>query len=387
MRDEAPTRQSLRVPDDALMPQPGSGRLGPVGTSQSAMGKLTYRVLASPFHDGSEPEPADLLYAYALAFRWGAGNANGVFDPNVAAATERLRQGLKGVRIVRVEENTLTLADLTFTSRSPIVEVYLDDLPADGEARGVIAPPWSTLPWHVLALMETAVERGIGAFSQQEAQRRGVPWLDLVRDPEQRTKLIALVKEFAASGYRPAALEGLVSADDARARWQKLEKFAEASNHLLVTNGPYRLTSAAPDAFVLEVIREFSYPIGIGTFDSYAYPPRALITATERAGDRIVVAADVEVAVKQQRNRRTDRKPLKRDATREIYPIRPVGRYVIVGGEGKVAAAGDARWEADGRFAVSLAALPPGPYDFFAAVFLDGNTLDPSIGRIRFRKD
>ena len=45
----------------------------------------------------------------------------------------------------------------------------------------VVAPPWSTLPWHVLALMEEAVTRGWAAFSQAEATRRGVPWLDLVR--------------------------------------------------------------------------------------------------------------------------------------------------------------------------------------------------------------
>ena len=44
-----------------------------------------------------------------------------------------------------------------------------------------MAPPWSTLPWHLLVLMEEAVERGWAAFSQAEAQRRGVDWLDLVR--------------------------------------------------------------------------------------------------------------------------------------------------------------------------------------------------------------
>ena len=38
------------------------------------------------------------------------------------------------------------------------------------------------MPWHVLALMEAAVERGFAAFSQTEAARRGLPWLDLVRD-------------------------------------------------------------------------------------------------------------------------------------------------------------------------------------------------------------
>jgi hypothetical protein len=240
----------------------------------------------------------------------------------------------------------------------------------------------------VLALLEAAVERGIGAFSRTQAERRNVPWLDLVRDPAQREKLVALTREFAANGYRPAALEKLVSAEAATARWQALAKFATDSNHLLVTNGPYRLTSATPDAIVLSVVREFTYPVGIGQFDPFAYPPRAEITAVQHIGNRIYVTADVDVAVKQQRDRRIVRKPLKRDTTRETYPIRPQTRYLLVGETGKVAAAGSARWEADGRFAVSLPpALPAGNYSFFAAVLADGNAIDPSIGRIDFRID
>ena len=39
----------------------------------------------------------------------------------------------------------------------------------DPEQDAVIAPPWSTLPWHLLVLMEEAVERGWAAFSQEEA--------------------------------------------------------------------------------------------------------------------------------------------------------------------------------------------------------------------------
>ena len=60
----------------------------------------------------------------------------------------------------------------------------------------------------------------------------------------------------------------------AKARWQALDKFVEASGHLLVTNGPYRLTSWSPEATVLDVMRDFSYPIGLGTFNVYAYPAR-----------------------------------------------------------------------------------------------------------------
>jgi hypothetical protein len=292
-----------------------------------------------------------------------------------------MRERLRGVRMVRVEESVLRLADLSFTYRSPIVEVYLDAVTADEQESAALAPPWTSVPWHVLALMEAAVERGIAAFSQGEANRRSLPWLDLARDPDQLAKLRALVKEFAASGWRPAALENLVTPEAAKERWETLDKFVEANGHVLVTNGPYRLASASPDSIVLNVVREFTYPIGIGTFDPFAYPPRALITRVEQAGRRVFVTADVETAVKQQRDRRITRMPLKHDTLRGIYPIRPEPRYVIIGEDGKVAAAGHAKWEQDGRFAVALPALPPGFYTLLTAILLDGNAINPEIGR------
>jgi hypothetical protein len=376
----------MLMPADALVPEARSGRLAAAGPGRGAVGKLTYKLAASAFQDGTQMDPADLLYPYALAFRWGEGEANGpTFDPEIAAATALLRARLAGVRIVRVEERSLQLADLTFNYRSPVADVYLNSLATDPEENALVAPPWSSVPWHVLALMEAAVERGLGAFSQTEAARRGVPWLDLVRDKAQLDRLSGLVAEFARSGYRPAALEGLVSAEAARTRWQALDNFQRANGHFLVTNGPYRLASWSPQTTVLAVVREFTYPMGLGTFDPFAYPARAIVSSIERAQESLLITADIEIFAKEQRNHRLVRRPLTRETLRETLAIRPVARYLIVGPEGRVAAAGDAGWESDGRFAAPLPApLAPGSYTLFAAIFVDGNTGNPSVGSLRF---
>src|SRR5262249_27253355 len=277
------------------MPQEATGRISALGPGKGAMGKITYRLAASPFQDATEPEAADLLYPYALAFRWGVpGGA--VFDPDIAAATKLLRERLAGVRIVRQEQRTLALADLTFTYRSPVVEVYLNRMSTNETDHALIAPPWSSVPWHVLALMEACVERNIAAFSRAEAARRGIPWLDLVRDRAQLARMTALIDEFARTGYRPAALDRLVSEQAAVLRWKALAKFVAENGHVLVTNGPYRLASWSPKQTVLAVVRDFTYPVGIGTFDRFAYPPRALIQAVQRDEDRILVSSDVESA-------------------------------------------------------------------------------------------
>jgi hypothetical protein len=53
-----------------------------------------------------------------------------------------------------------------------------------------------------------------------------------------------------------------------------------------------------------------------------------------------------------------------------------------------VVAAGGASREGDGRFAVSLPPnLPAGNYRVFTAIFLDGNTINPTIGRMDFRSN
>ena len=130
-----------------------------------------------------------------------------------------------------------------------------------------------------------------------------------------------------------------------------------------MTNGPYQLGSYTPQAYVFNVIRDFTYPVGIGTFDPFAYPARAIVTRIEPDQQRFLISADVEIAVKEQRNRRLTRQPLTHGLMRVIYPIQPTARYVVVGSDGKVAAAGSAKWEADGRFAAALpTGLSPGSY-------------------------
>lgn len=386
--DESSIKRSVRVPDDALMPQAITGRLAPVGSGHGATAKVLYRLSASDFADGSVMEAADLLYPYALAFRWGAGGQSAAsHDPEIAAATRLIRDRLRGVKLVRVEETARPVADQIFTYRTPIIEVYLDNLTFDEQENALIAPPWSSVPWHVLALMEAAVERGIVAFSCGEAERRRLPWLDLVRDPAQLKTFRGLIKEFAQTGYRPAALELLVGPETAKARWQLLDQFAEANGHLLVTNGPYRLKAWSPEAFVFEVVRDFTYPVGLGTFDGFAYPARALISGMEHAGNRVLVSADAEFAVKQQRDHRIVRAPLQPDTLRgTLLPIRPESHYVVIGRDGRVAAAGSLARQPDNRFAASLpTTLQSGVYTLFAAIFLDGNAINPAIGRVELR--
>ena len=120
-----------------------------------------------------------------------------------------LQERLVGLKHVRIDKTTHAIAEgLNLDVHTPVLEVYLRDAPGDERQVAALAPPWSTVPWHLLALMEEAVSRGYAAFSQEEAVRRRVPWLDLVRDRALRAKLQDLIATFASAGLSPRAAAG-----------------------------------------------------------------------------------------------------------------------------------------------------------------------------------
>ncbi len=379
----------IKVPADAVLPTPGTGELRPVGDARFASAKLVYRVLASPFLDGTETGIADLVYPFVLAYRWGvrSGPDDPAYDPRLDAALAGMRDRLVGVRALRVQQTVKTIAPgLDFIQKTPVIEVYLRDAPGDPHQVAALAPPWSTVPWPLLALMEQAVLRGHAAFSRREAERRGVAWLDLARDRSLNATLQALVAEFARTGYRPEALKPLVGTEEASRRWRALGAFAKENRHFLVTNGPYRLKRWGPNSAVLEVVREATFPLGFGAYDRYVHLPRALIRDATREAGRITVRVDVEMIVKVQRHYETTRQPLTRRTTRGVYGLLVVSRYFLIGPDGAVVDAGKMRWLEDGRFALALPdRLPGGNYAALVAVFLDGNSLLPSTKMIRFR--
>ena len=379
----------VAVPESALMPETDTGSLRPVGAGRMARQHLRYSVVTSAFHDGTATGVADILYPYVFAFRWGSasGISTGDRDPGVTRSTALTRDWLAGIEVTGVETQTRDFGDdLKFTYRVPIVDIYLSHRASDAWLAAAAAPPWSTLPWEVIVLMEEAVGRGVAAFSREEAQRRGIPWLDLVRDHEVGMRLTALVEEFRQQGYRPEALKPFVTIDEARERWAALAAFHAQYGHFLVTNGPYRLDSWSDDGAVLQVFRDPTYPLGVGTFDSYAIPLKAYISRIDDQGDRIEIRADVEQVVTAQRSYEIERVALAAPSENTENDERPECRYVIVGPAGNTVRAGHATPGKAGEFVIDLRQLgPPGKYTIATGLFIGGNRVDPEVKLIEHR--
>jgi hypothetical protein len=377
----------VAIPEDALLPEAGSGSLRPVGPGRTADVRLRYRVLGSAFHDGTRSTMADLLYPFVVAYRWGQAGAPGQVagDAGVATATAVLRQHLAGLRPAGTETRIRAYDDVRFVDTIHSVDVYLRGVGPEAPGLGAVAPPWGPVPWHVLALVEEAARRGQGAFSRAEAERRRGRWLDVVRDPRTRAMLRETLAAWQRAATVPPALAGLVTAAEARARWSALGAFARERGHVLATGGPYRLDRVTPDGAVLGVFRDLTYPLGVGTYDRLAAPRRAYVRSVDTRGDRLIVAADIEMIERVMRDTRVVREPLEERITGISPEDVPRCRYLVVGADGDVARAGLAPFAADARFAVDLAGLAAGDYTVVLALTLEDAELDPEVRLIQYR--
>ncbi len=369
---------SVAVPEDAQATVPGTGAWRKVGPGRQAGARVLYRVLGSRFHDGTKLEVADLLYALGLPWR--------TQEPAVVRATARLRERLVALRVLRVETDVLAFGEDKLTYEVPIVEVFVA-AGGDADEAALAAPPWTTVPWHLLALAEEAVGRGLTTFSREAAEARGLPWLDLARDRALATRLRGVLDELAQRSYVPPALVGAVTPAEARARWEALRAFHDAAGHFLVTNGPYRLSSWTEGATVLQVFRDFSYPRGVGVFNSHAIPLRAFVTSADARGETLVLRGDLERVERFGREHRIVREPFVKRAVEQDRRSLPVGHYVAVGPDGDVAAAGTVAAADPGEFPVDLRALDrPGPYLLLLALTVDDNRTNLPVKAITWTR-
>jgi hypothetical protein len=366
------------VPRDALVPEPSTGALRPATPGTVAERRVTYRVSLSKFHDETKMSVADLVYPYVFVGRWSTR------DRRVDRATALLRDRLVAVRVLKVETEVRDFGDLQVLLDTPLIEVYLRG--ASEPESPAIAPPWSPVPWQLMVLMEEAVTRGLAAFSEDEARRRGIPWLDLARDRKLVDALGAIAESFERRSYVPDALKGLVSVEQARQRWAALRRFRQKSGHWLVTSGPYRLQKWSADSTTLAVFRDLSYPNVVGSFDGLALPRRAWVAAADRRGDRIELQVDAQTITKFERSYKIVREPMSLIRTGEKAHDTVVARWTVIGAGDEVVATGRAQDVENGRLVVDLKGkLAPGAYRVLLAPALNGNSTNAEAKVISYR--
>ena len=110
--------------------------------------------------------------------------------------------------------------------------------------------------------------------------------------------------------FRPAILQSLVSAEEARELWAALSAFYRRHGHFLVSNGPYQLKGWSGKSVSVEAFRDLSYPLGVGSYDTYAIPRRGYVTKVEREKGGLRLSADIEIVMKFMRDYQIVRQPI-----------------------------------------------------------------------------
>ncbi len=379
---------TIEIPADAVVPTPGTGRLIKVGPGKSAAVKGEYRVLASSFHDGTAMTVADALYPFIVAYHWGSDSHMREYDPLIARATAFMRDHLVGLRHLRTDRVVRNLGgDLQLEYDVHVIEVYLNAQGLNLQELATVAPPWSTVPWHLMALMEAAVAGGVGTFSAEASAVSGLPPLELVRIPQTREKLANLLDAFERQRYVPEGLAGWMTTEDAQRRWRALRDFYQRHGHLLVTNGPYRLAAWSDRSVRLEVFRDLSYPLGVGSFDRHARPRHAFITGVDVAHGRLQIHADVERGIKFERSYRIVRERLGSNTSGALDEVTPVCRYLVLAADGKVVKDATAVYGSEGMYTADVArGLDRGDYRILMAIFLNDNYENADVRIVPFTK-
>lgn len=249
------------LPPDSLFFD-GGGVRAVGGERVDANVKVLYRVLLGPYHHGVDMGAEDVIYALFFMKKWVER------DAELAKTAKHVLDVLRGVRVLNITEVPFIIPNvLNSTKRYLWVEGYLKVDRVNFEKVAALNPPWTTLPWELLYLVDTALEEG----------RLSVRDLDLV---EGKTVdiLAEKLRELSSVNAVPAQLRGIVNDVEARKRWDSLMSWFNSTGNLVVTNGPYMLAKTSKSEVVLKVFRDPTYPLGIGSYDHLNVPRFARIS-------------------------------------------------------------------------------------------------------------
>jgi hypothetical protein len=137
---------------------------------------------------------------------------------------------------------------------------------------------------------------------------------------------------------------------------------------------------------MLQVFRDLSYPLGIGSYDKYAYPPKAYISKLQLRRNRLEIAAEMEKVEKAQRTYNVAKEPLNNQSLVGVYRVRPAVKYIVLSPQGNIVKAGSGYYAGDGIFGVELPGkMPPGRYTVLTTMYLNDNYIEPDVELVPYQ--
>ncbi|MFN8592660.1 MAG: ABC transporter substrate-binding protein [Thermomicrobiales bacterium] len=289
--DTAGPDGTLAVPQDAVMWDAKGDVWTAVGEGVTAVSKVTYdysKYFQAPFHHRAKISPADLIYSIAQSWELAYDENRIQIETALGVTLRPFLETFKGFRLLD-DDRLETYVD--FWHFEP---AYI----ASYATVGGLATPWELL----FAMDDIVFAQRRGAYSDTAAARFSVPWLSLVTETDAR-QVIRSLRRFAGDGTLPEAIfnlngRKLVSADDAKARYQACLDWFEKTNLLVISNGPFFLSRYDPPAQFAQAdaFRAEGYPFKPGDWN-FGAPPALTLDVAPPAAAQPGDALSLSVAV------------------------------------------------------------------------------------------
>jgi len=244
----------IEVPSDAVIYDSEANEWVEVGPGIKAVVKVTVDFLFSKYHHGIMADMNDVRYAIAHIYEWATLDEEG--DPwyreEYANNMARILETVKG--FVFEDEDTLT--------------IYGNYLHAASDNATI--DHYSTLfsfsyPWEVWEAMDYLIvnEGPVSGLKYDWYRTEGKEWLNMI-DPAHTEDLVAAIEVMRDIGHIPDCLIGYVTEDEAIARYNAAETFANTYGHFFISNGAFYLYEYDPNAryMILKAFRDETYPYG-----------------------------------------------------------------------------------------------------------------------------
>ncbi|HEY7080093.1 MAG TPA: ABC transporter substrate-binding protein [Nitrososphaeraceae archaeon] len=249
----------IHVPDDVRIWDPAIQKWRGLGKNDSAISKVTFKMLLSKWHNGIAMDRADILYPLYFTFEWGTNSGNGdkTYDPEYGAAAQVALPLIKGIK---------------FDSNNTI-ESYIDQWHYDKKEIADSAAIWPSEPWEITAATERLVTAGKFAFSKGEASAKNIDWLSLIV-PSHADAIKSELQKMKDEKYIPNPLKGIVSVTEAQKRYQASINWINTHRNAVISNGPFYLDSYNPQGgiIIIKAFRDSSYPFEQGHWSVYEHP-------------------------------------------------------------------------------------------------------------------
>ncbi|MDD4479295.1 MAG: ABC transporter substrate-binding protein [Mesotoga sp.] len=248
---------TIDVPENAIRFDSATKQWKEVGPGVKAMSSGTYTLLGGKMHNGQPITVNDYLYAYAFTDEW--MSKDGENDKYYEASYENYMRSSQDTILGWVvnDDNTITTY---FNYNFP---ASVDRTAQWGApSLGVHRQPFVIVSWEIYEALAEIVAIGsssgtVYAFRNDSA----ITEVDVLV-PNHVKDIRAKLVELRDKGHVPNSLKGLITAEDAKTRYQAAIDFIDRYRHAFISNGPYYLSKYDSTANYAEcrAFRDPSYP-------------------------------------------------------------------------------------------------------------------------------